>query len=250
MNCTCPIRSLTPLTSHCAFRIPFPLSYGGFGTILNKAAIQKLSEPIYCAEDVSDYQSTCSRIKADTVGEAAVFQEGMTVFELFFKYSALKDYCLHSDWLLGYVLEYYLPHSLSNSEQQDGDHTLTGMMNYPSCGNITVATGSVRRCTQYSDTCHNQGPKDMEAMALSSYAQSPESFKAIPKMELTAVDDALDMVVSHEYVSAESAPLPNVFLLGATDAGSSEASPFWHLSRKSTLSTFHTNLLFSFDSDC
>lgn len=204
--------------------IPFPLSYGGFGTILNKAAIQKLSEPIYCGEEVSEHEAICSRIKVDTVGEAAVFQEGMTVFELFYKYSALKDFCMHSDWLLGYVLEYYLPHTVSNPDQEEGDHNLVGMINYPSCGNVTVATGTVRRCTRYSDTCHNQGPKDMEALAISSYAQSPESYKSIPKMELTDADVAVSLVKSIEYVPAESVRLPNVFLLGATEAGSSEVS--------------------------
>jgi hypothetical protein len=140
---------------------------------------------------------TCSQITADKIGEAVVFQEGMTVFELFYKYSALKDFCLHSDWLLGYVIEYYLPRSHFNSEPKKINHTLKGMTNYPSCGNITVATGSVRRCTQYSNTCHYQGPKDMEALAISSYAQSPESYKAIPKMELTDVDVALDMLKSN-----------------------------------------------------
>eukprot|EP00804_Cyclotella_cryptica_P013053 CCRYP_002359-RA/>CCRYP_002359-RA protein AED:0.09 eAED:0.14 QI:151/0.85/0.75/1/0.85/0.75/8/502/1448 len=206
--------------------IPFPLSYGGFGTILNKAAIRTLSEPIHCGEDVSEHQETCAQIKADTVGEAAVFRDGMTIFELFYKYSALKDFCMHSDWLLGYVLEYYLPHSLSNAEHKERDHTLMGMMNYPSCGNVTVATGSVRRCTHYSDTCHNQGPKDMEALAISSFAQSPESYKAIPKMELTDLNVAMGMVKSNEYDAAETARLPNVFLLGASDAGSSEIAEF------------------------
>eukprot|EP00956_Cyclotella_meneghiniana_P009335 scaffold12924_cov40-Cyclotella_meneghiniana.AAC.1 len=95
---------------------------------------------------------------------------------------------MHSDWLLGYMFEYYLSHS----QLDEGEHNLMGMKIYPSCGNITVATGAVRPCTQFSDTCHNQNPRDMEVLAISSYAQSPHSYKAVPKMEMTQLDTAMD----------------------------------------------------------
>ncbi|KAL3774922.1 hypothetical protein ACHAWO_004008 [Cyclotella atomus] len=157
--------------------IPFPIAYGGFGTILNKAAIRQLSEPIVCNNSGTTNQNVvaiCAQIKADRVGEASMFQDGMTVFELFYKYSATKDFCMHSDWLLGYILEYYIDqHPSSLMEEGDHDHTLIGMKTYPTCGNITVATGAVRPCTQFSDTCHNQQPKDMEVLAMLSFVQSP-----------------------------------------------------------------------------
>lgn len=97
---------------------------------------------------------------------------------------------MHSDWLLGYMFEYYLSHS----QLDEGEHNLMGMKTYPSCGNITIATGAVRPCTQFSDTCHNQNPKDMEALAITSYAQSPRSYKSVPKMEMTELDAAMDVI--------------------------------------------------------
>ena len=190
--------------------IPFPIAYGGFGTILNKVALQQLTEPVYCnGKDIN--QAICAQIKADKVGEASVFQEGMSTFELFYKYSAQKDFCMHSDWLLGYMFEYYLSHS----QLDEGEHNLMGMKIYPSCGNITVATGAVRPCTRFSDTCHNQNPEDMEVLALSSYAQSPHSYKAVPKMEMTQLDTAMDVIQERENFEGgiSDIRLPDVLLI-------------------------------------
>lgn len=159
---------------------------------MNKAAIKQLSEPIYCNDIASKHGVICSQINADKIGEASVFNEGMSIFELFYKYSALKDYCMHSDWLLGYVLEYYLPSSSQNHKQ----HTLVGLERHPSCGNITVS-GEVRLCVEHSDTCHNQEPRHMEALTLHSFARSPESYKAAPKMQLTELDVANQIVKNH-----------------------------------------------------
>ena len=188
--------------------LPFPIAYGGFGTILNKEAVQQLSEPIYCSGPEQN-EAICAQIKADNVGEASVFQDGMTAFELFYKYSALKEFCMHSDWLLGYMFKYYLSHP----QLAEGDQTLMGMKAYPSCGNVTISTGEVRPCTQFSDTCHNQNPKDMEALAISSYAQSPESYRAVPKMEMTELDTVMDVAKGAEVISAESVRIPNVMLI-------------------------------------
>ena len=184
--------------------IPFPFAYGGFGLILNKAAVRQLSEPVYCTGKDQN-QAICSQIKADKVGEARIFQEGMSIFKLFYKYSAQKDFCMHSDWLLGYILEYYLP--------QLDDHNLVGMKSYPSCGNITIATEAVRPCTPFSDTCHNQKPEDMEALTLSSYFQSPESYKSMPKIMLMpdiGMDTVRDAVVKKDEIR-----LPNVLVVDA-----------------------------------
>jgi hypothetical protein len=123
----------------------------------------------------------------------------MSIFELFYKYSALKDFCMHSDWLLGYVLKYYLPNSSQNDEQQ----ALVGLESYPSCGNITKS-GEVRPCVEHSDTCHNQEPRHMEMLALHSFAKSPESYKAAPKMQLTGFDVVTQIVQDHARETATS----------------------------------------------
>jgi hypothetical protein len=123
----------------------------------------------------------------------------MSIFELFYKYSALKDFCMHSDWLLGYVLKYYLPNSSQNDEQR----ALVGLESYPSCGNITKS-GEIRPCVEHSDTCHNQEPRHMEMLALHSFAKSPESYKAAPKMQLTGFDVVTQIVQDHARETATS----------------------------------------------
>ncbi|KAL3782062.1 hypothetical protein HJC23_006290 [Cyclotella cryptica] len=222
----------------CVFQendvIPFPLAYGGFGTILNKAAIQQLSEPIYCergdGNESPRHETICSQIKLNKVGEAAIFQDGMTIFQLFYKYAALKNYCMHSDWLFGYVLQYYLPSysvdvATPAATQGEQHHTLVGMKNYPACGNLTVATGDIRPCTRFSDACHNQGPKEMESLALASFAKSPESYHAVPKMSSTNLDVARDIIQKKEYESmVDGLQLPTIFLMGLSDAGSDEVA--------------------------
>jgi hypothetical protein len=133
---------------------------------------------------------------------------------------------MHSDWLLGYILEYYIDqHPSSLMEEGDHDHTLIGMKTYPTCGNITVATGAVRPCTQFSDTCHNQQPKDMEVLAMLSFVQFPESYNAVPKMEMTDLDAAMDIgkEKKDEGYNVENAHFPNVLLI---DSVSTDLSTF------------------------
>jgi hypothetical protein len=107
---------------------------------------------------------------------------------------------MHSDWLLGYIFRYYLMSSTSRpaNDATDVDTSTTdvgsfvGIKNYPTCGNLTIS-GQVRQCNK-DDTCHNLSPKDMEYLALNSYAQSPGSYNALPKLELTEFDTATEIV--------------------------------------------------------
>lgn len=218
-------------------RLPFPIAYGGFGTILNKEAVQQLTQPIYCYDnhDTSTTTSSnklhndlvCNQIKQDLAGEAFLFRQGMTTLELFYRYSALKDFCMHSDWLLGYIFRYYLSssstttaaaastdHDTAHHEQEL--HSLVGIKNYPSCGNLTI-TGQVRQCN-LDDTCHNQNPKDMEYLALHSYSQSPESYTALPKLELTEYHTANELVKEIQLLNnaIDNSILPNVMVVDSS----------------------------------
>ena len=127
---------------------------------------------------------------------------------------------MHSDWVLSYVLEFYLPQS------SDIDHTyakfhphnnLIGISNYPSCGNRTITTGNTRSCTLFSFSCHNLAPIDMEAWALLSYAASRESYVDLPKLDSTDWDVAMEKVMTVEKVeSKERVVLPNLLLMSAS----------------------------------
>lgn len=191
--------------------------YGGFGTILNKKAIEQLSQPIYCSNDnhngddnddsskgnnnnefTSNHKAICSQIERNAIGEAALFSNGMTVFQLFYLYSSVEHFCFHSDWVLGYILEYYIHNNVDNDDADNGEETTTAkskntllsVEKYPSCGNRTVDTNAVRPCTADSAICHYQDPQDMERLSLANFKKHPEAYDAVPKLSSTAMDTA------------------------------------------------------------
>jgi len=208
---------------------PWPIPYGGFGTFLNKEAVQQLMKPIYCddreIERGSLFEATCSNLEENRIGERGVFQEGMSALELFNKYSFLPDYCMHSDWLLGYMMKYYLYHQRPSITGPSEAIELLGMKNYPSCGNFT-ASAAIRMCTLNSAACHNQTPKDMEAMAFSSYVRTPTSYRTPPLLIETDFDAKLIDEKKEEQQKSEEGKLslPNILLIGAQKAGTSSIS--------------------------
>ena len=131
----------------CTFSMGgFKFPFGGFGTFLNGDALRAMTRPIFCdgRDRPTDYAThaptICANLKMNRIGERDVFEEGDSVFDVFYKYSALRDFCVHSDWMLGYMITFYSGGSLWNV--------------YPrQCREDP--------CTARSVTCHNQSPKDM-----------------------------------------------------------------------------------------
>jgi hypothetical protein len=195
--------------------IPYSIPYGGFGLFLNKAALTKLSKPIYCRGDQQD-EAVCEQINADRIGEASIFRDGMSIFELFYRFSATKYFCMHSDWLSGYVVEFYL--TSDKAVVPEGDHTLGGILEYPMCGNRTAFSGSIRHCTQDSYTCHNQSPQDMEHFALASYYRAPASYVNAPILAGTDLSSALSSI-KDIVASKQSHLLPNLLLIESSTTG-------------------------------
>ena len=106
---------------------------------------------------------------------------------------------MHSDWLIGYMIKYYLLNS--NNIQY---YQLDGIETYPFCGNYT-STGSVRPCNDSSISCHMQTPKDMETLSLSMHAQAPDTFPTDPRLEETSFEDTINW---NEHVDL---PFPPVY---------------------------------------
>ena len=130
------------------YHIGFLFAFGGFGTFLNRAAIQHMIQPIFCDErqEGSEFlKSACANLQKNLIGELDVFRQGDSVFELFYKYSALQHFCLHSDWAMGYMITFYSGGGLHQLHPQR-------------CKRHPCNLGSI--------TCHNQGPKDMEEFTL------------------------------------------------------------------------------------
>ena len=152
----------------------FTFPWGGFGTIFNRRSIERLIEPIYGChpaeaneDDLVDPKSNtslktlghrelsksefsrlvCSKIKDDIIGEAFLFEEGMSVADLMYAYvtnwkyiGAQKNwsprdndrgnngFCFHADWVLGYfVNHYYLSsHDYMDFYKDNPEHRLLG----------------------------------------------------------------------------------------------------------------------------
>ena len=130
------------------YHIGFLFAFGGFGTSFNRASIQRMTQPIFCDERQGESEfmkSACANLQKNQIGELDVFQQGDSVFELFYKYSAIQHFCLHSDWAMGYMIHFYSGGKLNRLSPR-------GCKMHP--------------CTRESLTCHNQGPKDMEGFTL------------------------------------------------------------------------------------
>ena len=137
----------------CVFSIfqGFSHPYGGFGTFFNEHSLQQLSHPIHCnvgeKEPPPYSQHVCSTLQKNRVGELSVFEQGDSVLEIFYKFAGLQNYCMHSDWLVGYMVSNY-------------------------CGglqNIVPGKANVCQrdpCTLKSVTCHNQTPLSMAEFTL------------------------------------------------------------------------------------
>ena len=180
-------------------------------------------EPIVCdrneeAEDASTpmpprtlaSSSACPALEENRFGEAAVFRPGMSVLDLFYKYSAIAEFCLHSDWLLGYMLTYY-----SGAEEEAPTHPPSPFLSQhlrstafaaaaaaaaeateqaqaepgfswkylgisqEDCGNHTLM-GDIIPCPFGTTTCHRLTPEQIAATSLYSYQQRPTFFKRQP----------------------------------------------------------------------
>jgi hypothetical protein len=112
------------LVAGCTYRRPYKLQFvfpiGGVGSILTRAAIEKLMKPIYCeANDPDQFtRLACWRLDQNLIGEKDFFLEGLSVGDLMYEYTARlpftgveqwkgTGYCFHSDHTLGYFFTYY-----------------------------------------------------------------------------------------------------------------------------------------------
>jgi hypothetical protein len=183
--------SKTEMHGACLFQragyIKWSFPYGGFGTVFTRASIKRMLRPIHCKNATAGdefIQGCCRSLKKNRIGERAVFQEGMSVADLFHVYSALRMFCIHSDWLTGYIANFY---GLSERDtdiegEEDREMRMYSMAVWPEqCGNMTMI------CVGGSDVCHRQGPKAMEHFAMISYSKHPDHYRHAPKLKADAL---------------------------------------------------------------
>ena len=114
----------------------FTIPFGGFGLVLTRSTLFNLLRPIDCSfQDTkhterpvesrppfskdSDFDAlVCWRLEQNLIGEREVFRRGMSLLDMMYEYSVAAPYlqveqwgnrsfCLHSDWVWGYLINYY-----------------------------------------------------------------------------------------------------------------------------------------------
>jgi ElaB/YqjD/DUF883 family membrane-anchored ribosome-binding protein len=167
--------------------ITFP--YGGFGSYLTKAAIQRLIQPIYC--DGRDEHSTlaCWRLNINAIGEKQFFTDGMSVADLMQAYAAKlpftdveswtdTGYCFHSDHALAYFINFYhIPVPAGKlaeygfpKDKMRRRHSYIALAG----GNGTECQNEKENCSFKNRICHYITPTHMDQL----YAQQQEQAKS------------------------------------------------------------------------
>jgi hypothetical protein len=163
--------------------------YGGFGSFITRASIQRLLQPIYCKYLTSDGRQrsdpfnrlTCWRLNENLMGEKQFFTEGMSVLDLMYKYSSEqpfsnasnwhKDagYCFHSDHALAYFLNVYhiaVPDSALNNSFAVNDelrkkYKYTGLHDYGNGMMVGECYNEKEKCLANNTVCHYIQPNQM-----------------------------------------------------------------------------------------
>lgn len=121
----------TPIVwAGCRIRMPVSLiqllvPFGGYGTYFSKGSLKQWTKPLHCntntksniKKEESFEEGTCNKLlnKANnpyplnaTIAEERYFEDGDSLNRLFYKYAREMDhFCLHSDWFLGYISNFY-----------------------------------------------------------------------------------------------------------------------------------------------
>ena len=206
VNPTTPFASTGCLVHYPILMLNFSFPYGGYGTILSQGAILRMIRPIYCngttAEESShpksnnkkigwwDYSNdpvfvnnACMRLEKNSFGEQSAFRNGMSVSDLMRAHAAdnpyrdyqkwkstTAGYCYHSDWILGYYINYYNLGSPPNDEPKE---ILPYFNMDKSLGYIygtKKPTGNCRyeseNCPTTAHVCHRQNPETMTRLDL------------------------------------------------------------------------------------
>mmetsp|Transcript_3864 Transcript_3864/g.6378 ORF Transcript_3864/g.6378 Transcript_3864/m.6378 type:complete len:415 (-) Transcript_3864:217-1461(-) len=209
--------SIEKVYAGCLVRAPlhmvnFTFPFGGFGSILSKGALVRLFRRHQCPGlgggnyiyindgSINDKESLltedssadfCSRLEQDNVGELKYFTNGMNLVELMYKYTNTEKYrdvnkwtrdshfCMHSDWVLGYFVNYYNV-STHVTEPKFKNVPHARFESYKKSEIYRRGTGFCRndaRCEKDTDICHRATPEWMEMETARLKLMAPDSFQ-------------------------------------------------------------------------
>jgi len=145
----------------------FKAAHGGFGTYLNKAAIELMTRrPIFCNKDDNGFIPTalegdedpftmnaCKQLAQNKAQELDVYTPGDSVFNIFYKLASRPYFCMHSDWMIGFMITNYVM-------------TKDGLVQVD-------PQGKRGYCGEESVSCHYQTPALMEQF-VQMHPQQPQ----------------------------------------------------------------------------
>jgi hypothetical protein len=120
---------------------------GGMGTFFNRVAIEGLTRPIFCNDQQeSSMNAVCERLIAKTSINAELFRHGDSIFDIFYKYSAVRKFCQHSDGVMAQMINEYT-------------EITGGLIQFGQCNSRDCPTSG-------TISCHYQQPDKMKQFAL------------------------------------------------------------------------------------
>jgi hypothetical protein len=176
-------------------RVNITVPIGGFAVFLTRGSVLRLITPIFCnrtttttntdddddddhllgelEKELRHFQSqVCQRLQQNILLERDRFVEGMTLSDLSYELSkSAPDFCLNSDWLYAYFINYYYLSDPIPSHMNSSD----GFLLHPfrdsyAWGRTTKGAcllNTVELCTASNETphvCHYQTPESMMAI--------------------------------------------------------------------------------------
>ena len=131
----------------------FTFPFGGYGIVLTRPVLWNLLRPLNCSKFHASSSSSpreskppfshpddfealvCWRLQQNGIGEQAFYRPGSSLLDILYDYSVVAPYlsqkrqhsfCLHSDWVWGYLFNYHhmawhSNHHHHSEQKQDGD---------------------------------------------------------------------------------------------------------------------------------
>ena len=197
----CLVRSPIGGPQNTNFTFPF----GGFGSIFSKGSLRNLFQPIYCPPTpIDNLQTTnnhqiCNQLAKNIVLEQPYFQFGSNLVELMYEYVSREryrdvhqwknGYCMHSDWVIGYFVNFYNvskhvndPNFSYKYTEYDPTYKYTPwarMAAYHDSHIYAKPNGyckNERDCKEGSPICHRASPEWMEDETQRLRMKFPEQF--------------------------------------------------------------------------
>ncbi|CAJ1953248.1 unnamed protein product [Cylindrotheca closterium] len=167
----CRVRSPTKL-------INWTFAFGGYGLVVSMGWLKRMDRPIMCPRD-DEY---CRFIRQKNhIGEREVFKSGMTLADLSYAYALHQPFeqyrnwttgfCLHSDWLLGYITNFY-------NVSRHLDAYMGSEINAERQGSRRLCDNLRGNCHGFSHVCHYSTPTEMIAINNIVRRRNPEEFRA------------------------------------------------------------------------